>query len=110
MLIHPEIIVTPDCPTVRFREPREAVNLDVELPKILNAQGWSCGTYFHIQFLSHDRKSLLAWAQFLVTEEAESLQVNESNPHQPMTRAVATRTAELVGGWWDRKHKVKDAA
>jgi len=100
MITFPEIVITPDCPTVKFRNSREQVDLDVELPKILNSQGWDCGTYFHIQFVDHNRENLLASATFVVTKHAESLQVNESNPYQPITKTVANRKAEIVGEWW----------
>ncbi len=100
MLIHPEIFVTPDRPVVRFRDPRKEVNLDKELPRILSAQGWDVGTYFHVQFLSHDRTALLASAQFVVVEVREGLHTSEANPYQPVTKAIHTRRAEQVGDWW----------
>lgn len=100
MLIHPEIIVTPDRPVIKFREPREHINLDVELPKILHAQGWGIGTYFHVQFVNHDKTRLLSSAEFVVTEEVESLYTSEANPYQPVTKAVFTRKAERIGEWW----------
>jgi hypothetical protein len=100
MVIHPEIIVTPDCPTIKFRQPREQVDLDKELPRILSAQGWGCGTYFHVQFVSHDKTNLLASALFVVTEEVESLQTSEANPYQPVTKTVFSRKAERVSEWW----------
>jgi len=100
MVIQPEVIVTPDSPTVRFREPREKVDLDYELPKILHAQGWGCGTYFNVQFISHDKTKLLASARYVVTEEDESLRTNTDNPYQPVTKTAYTRKAEQIGDWW----------
>ena len=100
MVIHPEIIVTPDCPTIKFRQPKENVDLDIQISKILNVQGWSCGTYFNVQFISHDKTKLMASARYVVTEELEFLHVNESNPMQTMTKAVTTRKAKQIGDWF----------
>ena len=100
MVIHPEIIVTPDCPTIKFRQPKENVDLDLQISKILNVQGWSCGTYFNVQFISHDKTKLMASARYVVTEELEFLHVNESNPMQTMTKAVTTRKAKQIGDWF----------
>ena len=100
MVIHPEIIVTPDQPTIKFREPREKVDLDLEIPKVLHAQGWGIGTYFNVQFINHDRTELLAAALFLVNAEAESIHTSD-NIYSPMTRAVHARGFVQVGGWWE---------
>ena len=100
MVIAPEVIVTPDLPTIRFREPREQVHLDLELPKILHAQGWGCGTYFHVQFLSHDKTTLLASAKFVVTQVSESIHTTEANPYQPITKTLFSRKTEQIGEWW----------
>ena len=100
MLIHPEIAVTPDCPTVKFREPKEKINLDVELPKILNAQGWGLGTYFNIQFISYNRDKLIAEGKFIVTEESESLHTANPEAYQPMTKTLAARKAMQIGEWF----------
>lgn len=100
MIIHPEIITTPDLPTIKFREPKDKVDLDVELPRILHSQGWSCGTYFHIQFISHDRTKLLSSATFVVSEEVESVHTSEANPYNPVTRTVFSRKASRVSDWW----------
>ena len=100
MLVHAEIVVTPDCPTVKFREDKELVKLDVEIPKILNAQGWGLGTYFNIQFISHDRDNLIAAGKFLVTQEAESLHTANPDGYQPMTKTVSARKAMQVGDWF----------
>ncbi len=100
MLIHAEITVTPDCPTVKFREPMEKVDLDVELPKILNVQGWGLGTYFNIQFISHDRDKLIKAGKFLVTEETEYLHTANPEAYQPMTKTMSARKAMLLGEWF----------
>lgn len=91
MIISPEIIVTPDYPRVMLREAEEKVDLDTELPRILQTQGWEVGTPFYLQFISHDRSRLLSMALYVVTERIESLQTSEANPQQPVTRAVSTR-------------------
>ena len=100
MIIHPEIIVTPDTPTVRFREAKDQFDLDKELPKVLVRQGWGCGTYFHVQFISFDKTKLLSTALFVVTEEDEQLIVNDDNPYKEMTKTVFNRKAARVSKWW----------
>lgn len=102
MVIHPEVIVTPDCPTVKFRQPREQVKLDVELPKILQGQGWGCGTYFHVQFVSHDKSELLAAGKFVVTEEKEMIETTD-DPYRPVTKTVFGRKFAQLGDWWVAK-------
>ncbi len=108
MLIHPEIIVTPDYPIIRIKEPREKFDLAVELPKILHTQGWDVGTYFHFQFVSHDRTQLLSEALFVVTEAKEHTVVNEANPYMPNTRTLGLRKAEMVGEWFLTKFGAED--
>lgn len=98
MIIHPHIDPTPDRPIVQFREPKEQVNLEKELPFILHGQGWGCGTHFHVQFLSHDRTKLLADGEFVVISEMESLQTTD-NAYTPMTKAVVSRKVEQIGDW-----------
>jgi len=100
MVIHPEVIVTPDCPTVKFRQPREQVDLGKELQKILHHQGWGCGTIFNVQFINHDRTKLLACARFVVTEEIEATNISEVSQYQTMTKTVITRQAEQIEDWW----------
>src|SRR3990172_3721770 len=100
MIIAAEVIVTCDFETIRFREPREQVDLDKELPKILHSQGWGCGTYFHVQFVSHDKTTLLASAQYVVSQVSESIHTSEANPYQPITKTIFSRKAELIGEWW----------
>jgi hypothetical protein len=73
MLIYPEILITPDLPTIKFHQPRDQIKLDIELPRILHNQGWGCGTYFHVQFLNHEKTELLACALYVVTKEVEGI-------------------------------------
>ena len=100
MLIYPDIQATPDCPTIKFSQPREQIDLNKELPRILHAQGWGCGTLFNIMFLNHEKTKLLSCGRFVVSEEVESLQTNDANPYQPMTRTVFSRVAMQIGDWW----------
>lgn len=108
MIVHPEVIVTPDSPTVKFRQPRDQVKLDVELPKILQAQGWGCGTYFHVQFISHDKTKLFAAGSFVVTEETESVETTD-DPYRPVTKTVFNRKFAQIGVWWVAQ-EIRDAA
>ena len=100
MKIHPEVIVTPDCPTVVLREPIEVVNLDVTIPNILNQQGWGIGTYFNIQYISHDRTKLIAEGKFVVTESSEVMHTSNPDGFQPMTKPVTARKAQQIGDWF----------
>ena len=100
MVIQPEVFVTPDRPVVRFREPREKVDLGNELPKVIHAQGWGIGTYFNVQFIDHDRTTLIASAEFLVTEVREGLHTSEANPYQPVSKTIFMRKFEQIGQWW----------
>ena len=100
MLIYPDIQATPDSPTIKFYQPRDQIDLNKELPRILHTQGWGCGTYFNVQFLNHEKTKLLACGRFVVSEEVETLQTNDANPYQPMTRTVFSRRAEQIGEWW----------
>jgi hypothetical protein len=100
MLIYPDIQATPDCPTIKFSQPREQIDLSKELPRILHAQGWGCGTLFNIMFLNHEKTKLLACGRFVVSEEVETIQTNDANPYQPMTKTVFSRVAVQIGDWW----------
>ena len=100
MLIHPEVIVVPDCPTVKFRQARELIDLDFELPKILSSQGWGLGTYFNVQFINHERTSMIASGLFVVTEENETLHTANPDAYQPITKAVSARKAKQIGEWF----------
>lgn len=103
MVIYPEVLVTPDCPTVKFHQPRDQVDLEKELPRILHAQGWGCGTYFNVQFLSHDKTKLLACAKFVVSEEKETLHTSD-NQYNPNTKTVFTRSAAQLENWWPDRY------
>ena len=100
MIVHPRIDITPNRPTVAFREPRENIDLDIELTRILKTQDWSCGTYFHVQFVNHSGDKLYSSAIFVVTRDDESLQTSDANPYQPMSRTIRDYKAEIVGEWW----------
>jgi len=100
MVIYPEVQVTPDTPTVKFHQPRDKVNLDVELPRILAAQGWGCGTYFNVQFMNHEKTKLLACARFVISDEVEDTVTIDANPYQPMTKTVVARRAQQIEDWW----------
>jgi hypothetical protein len=100
MIVKPEILVTPDYPIIRIREPRETVDLAAELPKVLTTQGWGIGTFFHVQFISHDRSTLLASAQFVVTQETEALLKRDIDNYQTMTKSVTTRKFAQMTEWW----------
>ncbi len=100
MIIRPEISTTPDCPTVKFREAFENVDLDAEIPKLLVSQGWGLGTVFSIQFISNDRTKLIKVARFIVTSEDESLRTSNPDGYQPMTKSVYTREAKQIDEWF----------
>ena len=100
MIIHPQIEVTPDTPTIKFREAKEQVDLDKELPRILNHQGWDIGTYFHVQFINFERTHLLSSALFVVIESTEKLVVNDSDPYHTMSKMVSSHKADRVSKWW----------
>jgi len=53
-----------------------------------------------VQFISHDKATLLASGDFVVTEEVESVQTSDANPYQPITRTLTSRKAEQIGEWW----------
>jgi len=103
MATYPEVLVTPDTPTIKFNTPREQVDLDKELPRILHAQGWGCGTYFNVQFLNHEKTKVISCARFVVVEVSESAETSDANPYQPITKTVFTRQAEQIGDWWTKQ-------
>lgn len=98
MIVHPDVVVTPDTPTVRIRESEDNVELDKEIPKILHSQGWGCGIIFNLQFISHDRTQLLKMGQFVVTEEIETLHTTD-NPYNPMSQTLIQRKYSQIGDW-----------
>ncbi len=99
MIIQPNIF-TPDRPVVQYKEPSTAVDLDVELPRILSNQGWTAGTFFHVQFFNHEMTKLISYGLYMVVESKPYLQTSEANPYQPMTRTGFLHKAEQVGDWW----------
>lgn len=100
MVVHPQT-GRPDRPTVQFFEPRELVNLKVELARLLaHGDVVGVGTYFNVQFLSHDRKALLSSALFVVTHEEQRRVTNEANPYQPISSDPWTRKFAQIGEWW----------
>ena len=105
MLIYPDIQATPDSPTIKFYQPREQIDLNKELPRILHTQGWGCGTFFNVLFLNHEKTKLLSCGRFVVTEEIETLHTNDANPYQPMTKTVFTRAAVQIGEWWPKTNE-----
>ena len=100
MIISPQIIATPDCPTVIIREPQEAIeNLDLVLQRVLYRQGWGLGTHFNVHFVDHDRHRLLALGQFVVIEDREEIRTVETVPDQPMTKVEHIRRYAQLESW-----------
>ena len=99
-IIRPEIFITPDCPTVKFREDPQNINLAIEIPKILTSQGWALGTIFYIQFIDHDKTKLIKVARFIVTSENSDLRTYNPYGPQPMTKLVETREATQIEAWF----------
>lgn len=100
MLTRPEIIVAPDCPTVKFSEPMEKINLDLEMPKILENQGWGLGTVFNVQFINHEKTELIKTARFIVFLDDETLRTFNPDGQQPMTKTVFVRKAKQIESWF----------
>ena len=98
-IIRPDIFTTPDCPTVKFREDPELINLDIEIPKLLFTQGWGLGTTFSIQFINHERTKVIKVARFIVSAEDASLHTFNPDSEHPMTKTVETRRAKRIEGW-----------
>lgn len=99
-IIRPQIVITPDCPTVKFREDPTTINLAIELPKILAQQGWSLGTMFCIQFVNHEETKLIKFAKFVVSSEEESMHTFNPESAAPMTKLIQSRTAKQTEGWF----------
>ena len=99
-IIRPEIFITPDSPTVKFREEPDNINLGVEIPKILHSQGWALGTIFCVQFVNHEKTKLLKVARFIVISEDSSLQTFNPDGPQPMTKLVEAREATQMEAWF----------
>jgi len=97
-IIQPEVVITPDQPTVRIREAEEKTDLKKILPQILQAQGWGVGTYFNVQFLNHERNKLLKDARFVVTADVQELKTTD-NAYTPNTRMIVAYQFEQVSEW-----------
>jgi len=100
MIIRPDIFTTPDCPTVKFREEPENINLAIEIPRLLTNQGWGLGTIFSIQFVNHEKTKLIKVARFIVTAEDETLQTFNPDSDRPMTKLVQGRSAKQMEAWF----------
>lgn len=99
-ITRPEIFITPDFPTVKFREDPETINLAIEVPKILAQQGWGLGTIFCIQFINHERTKLIKLARFIVSSENESLHTFNPDSERPMTKLIQAREARQMEAWF----------
>ena len=98
-IMRPEVFTTPDCPTIKFREKEEVVNLDIEIPKILISQGWGLGTIFCVQFTNHERTQIVKVARFIVDTQDSDIQTFNPDSQSPMTKMVETRTAKQIETW-----------
>jgi hypothetical protein len=96
MVIAPKVFITPDRPVIRFKQPREKTDLDKEIQRVLRAQGWGLGTYFNVQFVSHDETELISQAKYVVSKDCEDFQTNEDNLYNPSSKTVHLREAILV--------------
>jgi hypothetical protein len=74
--------------------------LEKEISKVINYQRWSCGTYFNVQCVNHNRSKLLQTSLWVVCEETEDVRVNEDNPYSPVSHIVSARKAAQIGDWW----------
>lgn len=99
MIISPQIIVTPDTPMVLFREAKEAFDIEAEVMKVVQRQGWGLGTRFNVHFISHDRTTLLATAEYIVTGEVEDYVTNDVDGYQTMSKTVFRRKCARLGDW-----------
>lgn len=108
MIIQPKILsVTPDEPTVQFKQSKDQIDLDKELLRLVNNQGWGCGTYFHVQFTNHEYTELKSAAKYVVTQKIENVYTNEANPYQPVTRNISNYKIERVEKWRHFGEEVK---
>jgi hypothetical protein len=99
-ITRPEIFITPDCPTVKFREDPKVINLVIEIPKILTQQGWALGTIFTVQFVNHEKTKLIKVARFIVSTENETLHTFNPDGERPMTKLIQARTAKQMEAWF----------
>ena len=100
MIIHPDTNNTPDRPIVKFREPKELMDFEVELGRVMKGQGWELGTRFTIQFINHEKTELLSTAEFVVSEVTEKFITNDDNPYAPTSKNVYVYRASKTSDWW----------
>lgn len=100
MIIHPDINNTPDRPVIKFRQPKELMDLTLELGRAMKSQGWALGTRFTVQFINHEKTQLLSTAEFVVSDREESFITNDDNPYAPTSRDIVTYRAIQVDDWW----------
>jgi len=99
MKINPEVFTTPDRPIIRLREFKGNVDLDDAISKIIHAQGWGAGTYFSVQFMNHERTKIFSTAEFMVTQDDESIVTLNPDSRNPNTKMVSKLKAERLGDW-----------
>lgn len=109
MIIREKIVVTPDCPTIVFREAQEVVDLPAVLPRVLYANGWEPSTFFHVCFMNREETRLLSHGHFVVVAKEEQLRTTEENPFQPITKAVSAYQYQQLGAWYVAEHEAPDA-
>ena len=97
MVIAPKVYVAPDRPVIRFKQPKEKIELDKEIQKVLRNQGWGLGTYFNVQFVNHDETELISQAEYVVSKDCEQFQTNDDNQFSPSSKTAHIREAILVG-------------
>jgi len=100
MIIHPDINNTPDRPVIKFRTPKELMDLNLELGRAMKSQGWALGTRFTVQFINHEKTNLLSTAEFVVSDREESFITNDDNPYAPTSKDIVTYRAFQVSDWW----------
>lgn len=98
MIIVPKVFVTPDRPIVRFKQPKDHFDIDKEIHRVLNAQGWGLGTYFSVQFVNHDETELISQAEYVVSKDTEDFQTKNDNQYNPSSKTVHVREFIPVGG------------
>ena len=99
MIVKPQIIATPDCPTVMFRESAEAFDVEEEVRKALHRQGWGIGTRFNVHLVNHEATELLATASYIVTGEIEDYQTRDVDGYTSMSKTVYRRKCARLGEW-----------
>ena len=99
MIVKPQIITTPDNPTVMFREAAEAFDLEDEVLKVVHRQGWGLGTRFSVHLINHEATELLKTATYVVTGEVEDYQTRDVDGYQSMSKTIYRRKCALLGDW-----------